>query len=61
MEQRKGGGGQRMGDLVSTRDGMEDRVRRGEVWRFGLNQGWNRGQRMGDLVSTRDGTKDRVL
>jgi hypothetical protein len=39
-----GRGCKRFGDLVSNRDGTEDRVRRREVWRFGLNQGWNGGK-----------------
>ena len=30
--------------MVSTRHGTEDRVRRKEDGRVGLNLGWNRGQ-----------------
>ena len=39
-----GGGLKRFGDLVSTRDVTEERMRRREGWRFDLNRGWNGGQ-----------------
>jgi hypothetical protein len=56
-----GRGCKRFGDLVSNRDGTEERGL--EIW---SQPGMERrtgggGKRMGDLVSTRDRTEDRVL